>query len=89
MHPLIKHLEHLQCPELVQINEFTICSQALVIETTLQSGGYILGFRVDAPGNLEQLHLQIMNLWRVCAPACCLAGVRVGDWTRSRSHSSS
>lgn len=39
--------------------------QALVIETTLQSGGYILGFRVDAPGNLEQLHLQIMNLWRV------------------------
>merc|ERR1719506_1877274 len=39
--------------------------QALVIETTALSGGYILGFRVDPPGNLEQLHLQIMNLWKV------------------------
>merc|ERR1719301_385389 len=39
--------------------------QALVIETSASSGGYILGFRVDPPGNLEQLHLQIMNLWKV------------------------
>jgi Bardet-Biedl syndrome 5 protein len=39
--------------------------QALVIETSVSSGGYILGFRVDPPGNLEQLHLQIMNLWKV------------------------
>jgi len=39
--------------------------QALVIETSPSSGGYILGFRVDPPEHLEQLHLQITNLWRV------------------------
>merc|ERR1719161_3285545 len=39
--------------------------QALVIETSASSGGYILGFRVDPPEHLEQLHLQITNLWRV------------------------
>merc|ERR1719171_388165 len=39
--------------------------QALVIETTVASGGYILGFRVDPPGNLEDVNTQITNLWKV------------------------
>lgn len=39
--------------------------QALVIETTASSGGYILGFRADPVEHLEQVHTQISNLWRV------------------------
>merc|ERR1712061_220819 len=39
--------------------------QALVVETTASSGGYILGFRADPVEHLEQVYTQIHNLWRV------------------------
>lgn len=39
--------------------------QALVIETTQSSGGYILGFRADPVEHLEEVYAQISNLWRV------------------------
>mmetsp|Transcript_5175 Transcript_5175/g.7215 ORF Transcript_5175/g.7215 Transcript_5175/m.7215 type:complete len:344 (-) Transcript_5175:92-1123(-) len=39
--------------------------QALVIETTASSGGYILGFRADPVEHLEEVYTQISNLWRV------------------------
>eukprot|EP00811_Abedinium_folium_P002340 NODE_12144_length_1243_cov_4.827957.p1 GENE.NODE_12144_length_1243_cov_4.827957~~NODE_12144_length_1243_cov_4.827957.p1 ORF type:complete len:210 (+),score=48.08 NODE_12144_length_1243_cov_4.827957:68-631(+) len=39
--------------------------QALVIETTASSGGYILGFRADPVEHLEEVYTQIANLWRV------------------------
>lgn len=39
--------------------------QALVIETTQQSGGYVLGFRVDEVEKLEMLHKQITNLFKL------------------------
>jgi len=39
--------------------------QALVIETTASSGGYILGFRADPVEHLEEVYTQINNLWRV------------------------
>eukprot|EP00913_Durusdinium_trenchii_P002942 g2729.t1 len=37
--------------------------QALVIETTASSGGYILGFRADPVEHLEEVYTQIHNLW--------------------------
>merc|ERR1719316_95841 len=39
--------------------------QAMVIETTASSGGYILGFRIDPVDHLEEINTQISNLWRV------------------------
>eukprot|EP00928_Gymnodinium_smaydae_P087345 TRINITY_DN71619_c0_g1_i1.p1 TRINITY_DN71619_c0_g1~~TRINITY_DN71619_c0_g1_i1.p1 ORF type:complete len:343 (+),score=67.66 TRINITY_DN71619_c0_g1_i1:158-1186(+) len=39
--------------------------QALVIETTVSSGGYILGFRADPVEHLEQVYTQINNLWKI------------------------
>merc|ERR1719335_1441291 len=39
--------------------------QAMVIETTASSGGYILGFRIDPVEQLEDVNTQISNLWRV------------------------
>ena len=39
--------------------------ECLVVHTTEASGGYTLGFRVDGNNNLEQLHLQVRNLWQV------------------------
>jgi len=39
--------------------------QALVIETSLQSGGYILGFRIDQPDKLELINNQISKLRKV------------------------
>merc|ERR1719463_725198 len=39
--------------------------QALVVETTLQSGGYILGFRAEPVEHLEEVYKQISNLWKV------------------------
>eukprot|EP00435_Cladocopium_sp_Y103_P057259 s186_g19.t1 len=39
--------------------------QALVIETTTSSGGYILGFRADPVEHLEEVHTQIHNLWKI------------------------
>merc|ERR1719301_252184 len=39
--------------------------QALVIETTASSGGYILGFRADPVEHLEEVYTQIANIWRV------------------------
>lgn len=39
--------------------------QALVIETTQASGGYILGFRADPVEHLEEVYTQISNLWKI------------------------
>jgi len=39
--------------------------QALVIETTHSSGGYILGFRADPVERLEEVFTQISNLWKI------------------------
>lgn len=39
--------------------------QALVIETTQSSGGYILGFRADPVEHLEEVYKQILNLWKI------------------------
>merc|ERR1719335_1662259 len=39
--------------------------QAMVIETTASSGGYILGFRIDPIDHLEEINTQITNLWKV------------------------
>lgn len=39
--------------------------QALVIETTASSGGYILGFRADPVEHLEDVYTQVSQLWRV------------------------
>eukprot|EP00746_Dinoflagellata_sp_MGD_P065009 gnl/MRDRNA2_/MRDRNA2_27096_c0_seq1.p1 gnl/MRDRNA2_/MRDRNA2_27096_c0~~gnl/MRDRNA2_/MRDRNA2_27096_c0_seq1.p1 ORF type:complete len:370 (-),score=54.03 gnl/MRDRNA2_/MRDRNA2_27096_c0_seq1:42-1073(-) len=39
--------------------------QAMVIETTPSSGGYILGFRIDPVEQLEEINTQITNLWKV------------------------
>merc|ERR1712037_292700 len=39
--------------------------QALVIETTSSSGGYILGFRADPVDHLTEVHTQINNLWKI------------------------
>merc|ERR1719498_1811559 len=39
--------------------------QALVIETTSSSGGYILGFRADPVDHLEEVYTQIHNIWKI------------------------
>lgn len=39
--------------------------QALVVETTAASGGYILGFRADPVEHLEEVYTQINNLWKI------------------------
>merc|ERR1719262_1617695 len=39
--------------------------QAMVVETTASSGGYILGFRIDPVEQLEQINTQITSLWKV------------------------
>lgn len=41
--------------------------QALVLETTQRSGGYILGFRVDQAEKLELLHKQVSSLYKLFA----------------------
>ncbi|GMH41457.1 hypothetical protein BSKO_09367 [Bryopsis sp. KO-2023] len=38
---------------------------ALVIETTAESGGYILGFRIDPKEHMEGVHKEIQSLWKV------------------------
>ena len=37
--------------------------QALVLTTLERAGGYILGFKIDTPGKLEELHKEISNLY--------------------------
>lgn len=39
--------------------------QALVIETSPASGGYILGFKVDPKETLDYVHKEISSLWQV------------------------
>lgn len=41
--------------------------QALVIETSPASGGYILGFKVDPKETLDYVHKEISSLWQVSA----------------------
>lgn len=38
---------------------------ALVVETTAASGGYILGFRADPPGKLQEVHEVVIRLWKI------------------------
>jgi hypothetical protein len=38
---------------------------ALVLETTPQSGGYVLGFRVDPKETLDYVYKEISSLWQV------------------------
>ena len=40
---------------------------ALVIESSEFSGGYVLGFRIDPPDRLHQVHAQLLNLYNVHA----------------------
>ena len=40
---------------------------ALVIETRAQSGGYILGFRLDPEERLQEIHSELRSLYRVYA----------------------
>eukprot|EP00794_Sanderia_malayensis_P003122 gene3122-3590_t len=47
---------------------------ALVLETTQQSGGYVLGFRVDPAEKLQDTVKEIQNLYRVYS-ACPIFGV--------------
>ncbi|GLC40971.1 hypothetical protein PLESTB_000961300 [Pleodorina starrii] len=41
--------------------------QALVIETTPASGGYVLGFKVDPKETLDYVYKEISSLWQVYA----------------------
>lgn len=38
---------------------------ALVIETSVQSGGYVLGFKVDPKETLEYVHKEMSSLLQV------------------------
>lgn len=38
---------------------------ALVIESTLGSGGYVLGFRLDPPERLHKITEELQNLYKV------------------------
>ena len=38
---------------------------ALVLETSQQSGGYVLGFRIDPQEKLQETVKQIQNLYKV------------------------
>ncbi|GAX84056.1 hypothetical protein CEUSTIGMA_g11480.t1 [Chlamydomonas eustigma] len=42
---------------------------ALVLETTPQSGGYVLGFRVDPKETLDYVYKEISSLWQVYSKA--------------------
>ncbi|KAF6028562.1 BBS5 [Bugula neritina] len=48
--------------------------QALVIETTQSSGGYVLGFRLDPPEKLQETAKQIQSLYKVYGK-CPIFGV--------------
>ena len=39
--------------------------QALVLETTSQSGGYVLGFKIDPKETLDYVFKEINSLWQV------------------------
>ncbi len=48
--------------------------QALVLETTAQSGGYVLGFKIDPKETLDYVYKEINSLWQVwgtCGWAVC------------------
>ena len=53
--------------------------QALVIETTAQSGGYILGFKIDPKETLEYVYKEISSLWQVCRVPGCVTGKGRGE----------
>ncbi len=42
---------------------------ALVLETTSQSGGYVLGFKIDPKETLDYVFKEINSLWQVYAKA--------------------
>jgi hypothetical protein len=46
---------------------------ALVVETSQQSGGYVLGFKVDPRETLDYVHKEISSLLQVrTSPVTCL-----------------
>ncbi len=64
--------------------------QALVIETSPASGGYILGFKVDPKETLDYVHKEISSLWQVGVGCAAYLSTPVGSqahcarWVRGR-----
>lgn len=58
----------------LQIRGIKVCTStkfglALVIETTPQSGGYVLGFKIDPKETLDYVHKELSSLMQVCVLA--------------------
>lgn len=49
---------------------------ALVIETSPQSGGYVLGFKVDPRETLDYVHKELSSLLQVCVVPVLLRHTR-------------
>jgi Bardet-Biedl syndrome 5 protein len=64
---------------MLQVKGVRLCDSkfgpALVVETTAQSGGYVLGFRVDPKETLEYVYKEISSLWQVRALFPTLGGL--------------
>lgn len=66
-----------------QVKAIKVCNSAkfgvaLVIETSQQSGGYVLGFKVDPRETLDYVHKEISSLLQVRRSGCsCPVHVRV------------
>ncbi|KAH3719594.1 Bardet-Biedl syndrome 5 protein homolog [Dreissena polymorpha] len=54
---------------------------ALVVESSQQSGGYVLGFRIDPVEKLQQVHKEIQSLHKVYS-ACPVFGVEFEEEER-------
>ena len=58
-------------PTLQQIKQVKVreskFGMALVLETTAQSGGYVLGFKIDPKETLDYVFKEINSLWQVRA----------------------
>lgn len=55
----------------LQVKAVKVCNSAkfgvaLVIETSPQSGGYVLGFKVDPRETLDYVHKELSSLLQVC-----------------------
>jgi hypothetical protein len=69
----------------VQVKVVKVCNSsklgpALVVETSPQSGGYVLGFRIEPRETLDYVHKELSSLLQVgcctmrawCAVPCCM-----------------
>jgi hypothetical protein len=63
--------------------------QALVLETTAQSGSYVLGFKVDPKETLDYVFKEISSLWEVRAIVCAAAAAAAAADRSSSSDGSS